>query len=115
MSYANSPVPEQVMTKYIPGAVENPQGVFTNLIDTYKADTIEELAALLDVPADELQKTIDRYNELCDQGTDADSARRAPTCTRSRRLPSGASRKHIRRVLHRQRREHQRQRSGSGC
>ena len=72
MSYANSPVPEQVMTKYIPGAVENPQGVFTNLIDTYKADTIEELAALLDVPADELQKTIDRYNELCDQGTDAD-------------------------------------------
>ena len=44
MSYANSPVPEQVMTKYIPGAVENPQGVFTNLIDTYKADTIEELA-----------------------------------------------------------------------
>lgn len=25
MSYANSPVPEQVMTKYIPGAVENPQ------------------------------------------------------------------------------------------
>ena len=35
------------MTKYIPGAVENPQGVFTNLIDTYKADTIEELAGML--------------------------------------------------------------------
>ena len=33
MSYANGPIPEQVMTKYIPGAVENPQGVFTNLID----------------------------------------------------------------------------------
>ena len=48
--------------------MENPQGVFTNLIDTYKADTIEELAALLDVPADELQKTIDRYNELCGSG-----------------------------------------------
>ena len=72
MSYANSPVPEQVMTKYIPGAVENPQGVFTNLIDTYKADTIEELAALLDVPADELQKTIDRYNELVTKGADDD-------------------------------------------
>ena len=68
MSYANGPIPEQVMTKYIPGAVENPQGVFTNLIDTYKADTIEELAGLLGIPADELQKTIDRYNELCDQG-----------------------------------------------
>ena len=72
MNYANSPVPEQVMTKYIPGAVENPQGVFANLIDTYKADTIEELAGLLGIPADELQKTIDRYNELVTKGADDD-------------------------------------------
>ena len=35
---------DRVMTKYIPGAVENPQGVFTNLIDTYKADTIEAVS-----------------------------------------------------------------------
>ena len=104
MSYANGPIPEQVMTKYIPGAVENPQGVFTNLIDTYKADTIEELAGLLGVPADELQKTIDRYNELssCRRPSTATtscatraltwiSVRRALTCTRSSPLPSGAS------------------------
>ena len=91
MSYANGPIPEQVMTKYIPGAVENPQGVFTNLIDTYKADTIEELAGLLGVPADELQKTIDRYNELCDKGTDVDFGKKSVTCTRSSPLPSGAS------------------------
>ena len=77
MSYANGPIPEQVMTKYIPGAVENPQGVFTNLIDTYKADTIEELAGLLGVPADELQKTIDRYNELCNKGTDVDFGKKS--------------------------------------
>ena len=43
MSYANSPKPEQVMTKYPRCPGKNPQGVFTNLIDTYKADTIEEL------------------------------------------------------------------------
>ena len=77
MNYANSPVPEQVMTKYIPGAVENPQGVFSNLIDTYTADTIEELAGLLGIPADELQKTIDRYNELCDKGSDVDFGKKS--------------------------------------
>ena len=96
MSYANSPVPEQVMTKYIPGAVENPQGVFTNLIDTYKADTIEELAALLDVPADELQKTIDRYNELCDQGTDADFGKKSAYMHKIEKAPFWGVRKHIR-------------------
>lgn len=96
MSYANSPVPEQVMTKYIPGAVENPQGVFTNLIDTYKADTIEELAALLDVPADELQKTIDRYNELCDQGTDVDFGKKSVYMHKIEKAPFWGVRKHIR-------------------
>ena len=96
MSYANGPIPEQVMTKYIPGAVENPQGVFTNLIDTYKADTIEELAALLDVPADELQKTIDRYNELCDQGTDADFGKKSAYMHKIEKAPFWGVRKHIR-------------------
>ena len=96
MSYANSPVPEQVMTKYIPGAVENPQGVFTNLIDTYKADTIEELAALLDVPADELQKTIDRYNELCDKGADVDFGKKSAYMHKIEKAPFWGVRKHIR-------------------
>ena len=96
MSYANGPIPEQVMTKYIPGAVENPQGVFTNLIDTYKADTIEELAGLLGVPADELQKTIDRYNELCDQGTDADFGKKSAYMHKIEKAPFWGIRKHIR-------------------
>lgn len=95
MSYANSPVPEQVMTKYIPGAVENPQGVFTNLIDTYKADTIEELAALLDVPADELQRPSTATTSCAIRAPMRTSARRAPTCTRSK-APFWGVRKHIR-------------------
>ena len=70
MSYANSPVPEQVMTKYIPGAVENPQGVFTNLIDTYKADTIEELAEKVGLPVDAFKATIAAYNDGCANGND---------------------------------------------
>ena len=96
MNYANSPVPEQVMTKYIPGAVENPQGVFANLIDTYKADTIEELAGLLGIPADELQKTIVRYNELCDKGSDVDFGKKSTYMHKIEKAPFWGIRKHIR-------------------
>mgnify|MGYP002509861287 CR=1 FL=1 len=37
-----------------------------------KADTITELAKLIDVDATTLQETVDRYNELCAAGTDTD-------------------------------------------
>ncbi|MCL1847299.1 MAG: FAD-binding protein [Coriobacteriia bacterium] len=37
-----------------------------------KADTIEELAAAIEVPADALKKTVDRYNVLCAAGDDKD-------------------------------------------
>lgn len=37
-----------------------------------KADTIEELAAQLNVPAENLVATIDRWNELCAKGVDED-------------------------------------------
>ena len=40
--------------------------------DTYTADTIEELADMIDVPADNLVATVKRYNELCYKGEDAD-------------------------------------------
>ena len=40
-----------------------------------QADTIEELAEAIGVPADALQKTIDRYNSCYDQGIDADFGR----------------------------------------
>ncbi len=37
-----------------------------------KADTIEELAEKLNIPADELKKTVDHYNELAANGEDTD-------------------------------------------
>lgn len=40
--------------------------------NTVKADSIEELAALIGAPADVLQETIDRYNELVTKGADDD-------------------------------------------
>ena len=36
----------------------------------YKADTIEELAALMEVPVDELKTTVDQWNECCANGKD---------------------------------------------
>jgi hypothetical protein len=38
----------------------------------FKGDTIEELAGKIGVPADTLQATVDRYNELCAKGVDED-------------------------------------------
>lgn len=38
----------------------------------FKADTLEELAQLIDIPADVLKGTIERYNVACDAGYDED-------------------------------------------
>lgn len=43
----------------------------------YEADTIEELAELIGVPAENLVATVERYNELCRNGEDTDY-RKAP-------------------------------------
>lgn len=45
-----------------------------NAEDTYvqKADTWEELAEKLNIPADNLVATVERYNELCEKGVDED-------------------------------------------
>lgn len=42
-----------------------------------KADTIEEVISLLELPAEETKATIDRYNELCDKGVDDDFCKSA--------------------------------------
>ncbi|MCL2124727.1 MAG: FAD-binding protein [Oscillospiraceae bacterium] len=46
-------------------------------VNGYRADTIEELAAMIDVPADNLAASIKRYNELVAQGDDTDFGKRA--------------------------------------
>lgn len=38
----------------------------------YKADTLEGMAELFGIPADNLIKTVERYNELCNAGSDTD-------------------------------------------
>ena len=64
--------------------------------NTVKADSIEELAALIGAPADVLKETIDRYNELCDQGTDADFGKKSAYMHKIEKAPFWGVRKHIR-------------------
>ncbi len=42
----------------------------------FKADSLEELAALMDVPLDNFLKTVARYNELAAKGDDTDFGKR---------------------------------------
>lgn len=69
--------PEGLKT-YMPEETDNPhEGVFKDLIRTFKADTLEELAGKLNIPADAFVKTVKRYNELVAQGKDVDFGKNA--------------------------------------
>lgn len=76
-AWGGNPADLDTLTKFIPGAVENPKGVYTYLIDTHKADTLEELAEMLGIPADALVASVERYNEICAQGFDPDFGKKA--------------------------------------
>ena len=71
-AWGGRPSDLDTLTKYIPGAVEDPKGVIVGLIDTHVADTIEGLAEELGIPAENLKASVERYNELADLGYDAD-------------------------------------------
>ena len=94
--FVDGMVPPFVMEKFIPGAVENPQGVFKNLIDLHRCDTLEELAKELDIPYNEMIKSINRYNELCDKGSDDDFGKPAKYMHKIEKAPFWGARKHIR-------------------
>ena len=50
--------------------IEN--GVENDPKNYFKADTLEELAALIEVPVDTFMETVERYNKLVDEGEDKD-------------------------------------------
>ncbi len=94
--FVDGPVPPFVMEKFIPGAVEDPQGVFKNLIDLHRCDTLEELAEELGIPYDKMKASVDRYNELCDKGCDTDFGKHAKYMHKIEKAPFWGARKHIR-------------------
>lgn len=49
---------------------ENPVGVYAGLIDTHRADTLDELAETLGLPTAELKKRVEEWNQYCASGVD---------------------------------------------
>ena len=97
MSYAKGPVPEFVMARYL--KEEDPSkhvGVFKGLIDTYRADSIEELAEKLGIPAEEAARSVQRYNELCEKGEDTDFGKKPEYLHKLQTAPFWGIRRHIR-------------------
>ena len=63
---------EEAIKAYMPEEDGEKAGVYEALINTYKADTLEELAGKLGIDAEQFVATVERYNELCDKGVDED-------------------------------------------
>ncbi len=97
MEYATGPVPEFVMQRYL--KEEDPSlhvSVFPELIDTFRADTIEELAEKLGLPVEKTVETFNRYNELCEKGEDLDFGKPAKYLHKFGTAPFWGIRRHIR-------------------
>lgn len=94
--FVDGMVPPQVMINFVPGEIENPKGVFKNLIDLHCCDTLEELAKELDIPYENMKASIDRYNELCDKKYDSDYGKPSKYMHKICKAPFWGARKHIR-------------------
>jgi succinate dehydrogenase/fumarate reductase flavoprotein subunit len=62
-----------------PASRNTPEQIEIDLAEgiTVRADTLETLAGLIEVPADNLEATVARYNELCAKGYDEDCLKEA--------------------------------------
>ena len=63
---------EEAIKAYMPEEDGEKTGVYEGLINTYKADTLEELAEKLGINAENFVATVKRYNELVEAGADED-------------------------------------------
>ena len=99
MNYVDMPmlVPPVAMKKYMKeGPAEDHVGVFPHLIDTFCADTLEELVEKLGLPKEEALASIQHYNELCDAGYDSDFGKDPKFLNKIQTAPFWGIRRHIR-------------------
>lgn len=100
-------VPPEVMEKYMPEISDEDyaathggtkrSGVFPSLIDTYRADTLDELAEKLGIEdKDAFLASVKRYNELCEKGVDEDFGKDSKWMNPIKTAPFYGIRKHIR-------------------
>ncbi len=99
-------VPPTVMEKYMPEISDEEYeashgtprvGVFSNLTDTWRADTIEELGEKLGIEdIDAFVASVERYNELCESGSDVDFGKEAKWMNPIKTAPFYGIRRHLR-------------------
>mgnify|MGYP002238181180 FL=1 len=77
-------------------SAESGANVIESLIGTYCCDTLDELAAKLEIPADALKKSVARYNEMVDAGFDADFGKQAKYLKKIEKAPFWGIHKHVR-------------------
>lgn len=96
MSYGNAPVAPEVMERYIPGVAEDTTGMVDYLLDTHRADTLKELAEMIDIDPTTLTATVERYNQLCEAGFDEDFGKNPAYLHPVKNGPFWAVRRHMR-------------------
>lgn len=99
--WGGSPTDKETLQKYMPEvemdrSVESGLGVYEDLIDTYTADTLEELAEKLGIPSDALVSSVERYNEMCDAGYDSDFGKNPTYLKKIETAPFYGIHKHVR-------------------
>ena len=93
--------PADAVQKWMPEvemdrSVASGNKVIEGLVDLYCADTLEELAEKVGVPADALIASVERYNELVDAGFDEDFGKNPQYLKKIEQAPFWGARKHIR-------------------
>ncbi|WP_281655331.1 FAD-dependent oxidoreductase [Eggerthella sinensis] len=99
--WGGKPTAQEAMEVYMPDvdmdrSAESGSNVIESLIDTYRCDTLDELAGKLGIPADALKKSVARYNELVDKGFDEDFGKQAKYLKKIEKAPFWGIHKHVR-------------------
>lgn len=100
-AWGGKPVSPEALEVYMPDiemdrSAESGNNVIEFLLDTHRADTLDELADMLGIPADALKASVERYNELVDAGFDDDFGKQAKYLAKIDTPPFYGIHKHIR-------------------
>ena len=92
--HASSP---EDMENYMPELDNDKKGVYPGLVNTFRADTLEELAEKVGITdVEQFVATVERYNELCETGSDVDFGKDAKFLAPVVNPPFYAIHRHVR-------------------
>ncbi|MBN1550818.1 FAD-binding protein, partial [bacterium] len=95
--WGGRPSSEEAIQKYMPDSdMEERSGVLEDRIAVYKADTLDELADKLGIPAENLKASVERYNEVVDMGWDPDFGKDPKYLKKIEKAPFWGIGKHLR-------------------